>query len=105
MSYKPFDSWESEYLNFEEDDHYEGKTKRLVIVSKRHLYILGEIKWHGPWRQYCFFPSPDAHTVWNNRCLDDVQVVIKTLMAEYRQAKHDRERELALNASFEGDDS
>jgi hypothetical protein len=81
MSYKPWDSWDSEYLTFEEDDHYEGKTKRLVIVSKRHLMILGEIKWHGPWRQYCFFPSP-AHTVWNKGCLDDVQVVIKALMDE-----------------------
>lgn len=77
---------ESKYLSFEEDDHYEGKTKRIVIVSKSKLMILGEIKWHGPWRQYCFFPgSPNtgtAITIWNDGCLEDVKAVIKSLMEE-----------------------
>lgn len=81
MSYRPWDdSWDSEYLSFEEDDHYQGKTKRLLVVSKRKLEILGEIKWYGPWRQYVFFP--EEATIWNDRCLEDVQEVIKALMAE-----------------------
>lgn len=80
MSYRPWDSWDSEYLSFEEDDHYKGKTKRLLVVSKRKLEILGEIKWYGPWRQYVFFP--EEATIWNDRCLEDVQEVIKALMAE-----------------------
>jgi len=32
--------------------------------------LLGEVKWYGPWRQYCFFP--EMATVFNNTCLDDV---------------------------------
>lgn len=47
----------SEYSSFEEDDHYEGKTKRIVVISKRNLNILGEIKWYGPWIQYAFLPK------------------------------------------------
>lgn len=60
----------SEYLNFEEDDHYEGKTKRIVITSKKHLEILGEIKWYGPWRQYAFYPL--ENTIWNKQCMKDI---------------------------------
>ncbi len=41
---------------------------------------LHEIKWYGRWRQYCFFPEEGA--IWNTRCLEDVQEVIKALMDE-----------------------
>jgi len=75
----------SEYLNFEVDDHYEGKTKRIVVVSKRHLSILGEIKWYGPWRQYTFFP--EEATIWNTVCLEDIQTEIKRLMDERAQER------------------
>lgn len=68
---------ESEYLNFELDDHYEGKTERVVVVAKKRLEILGEIKWFGRWRQYAFFP--EGSTVWNKTCLDDVQNCIELL--------------------------
>jgi hypothetical protein len=80
MSYKPWDSWDSEYLTFEEDDHYEGKTKLLYVQSKRKIEILAVIKWYGPWRQYCFYPMPE--TIWNKGCMEDVQTVIKALMDE-----------------------
>jgi hypothetical protein len=73
----------SEYLNFEEDDHYEGKTKRIVVVSKRHLDILGEIKWYGAWRQYTFWPA--EKTIWNTQCMDDIILYIKKLMDERRK--------------------
>jgi hypothetical protein len=73
---------ESKYLSFEEDDHYEGKTKRIVIVSKRKFAILGEIKWYGPWRQYAFFP--EEATIWNPECMIEVLDCIARLMAERR---------------------
>jgi len=72
----------SKYLNFEEDDHWGHKTKRIVIVSKRHVDILGDIRWYGRWRQYAFFP--EAKTVWNPECMRDVQECIARLMAERR---------------------
>jgi hypothetical protein len=57
-----------------------GKTKVIDIVNLHHHEVIGEIKWFGRWRQYCFFPI--AETVWNKTCLDDVQEVIKKLMDE-----------------------
>jgi hypothetical protein len=66
-----------------EDDHYEGKTKRIVILSKRHWSILGEIRWYGAWRQYTFRPDPE--TIWNTKCLEDVQKCIRVLMDERKK--------------------
>ena len=70
----------SKWLSFEEDDHYEGKTRRMVVVSKKHLNILGEIKWYTNWRQYAFFPEPG--TVWNPECMKDIQDEIARLMKQ-----------------------
>lgn len=69
---------ENKYISFELDDHYEGKTERVIVVSKKYFDILGEIKWFGKWRQYAFFPDP--HTVWNPECLEDVQACIDVLV-------------------------
>ena len=55
-----------------------GKTEIWNVISKKNEFILGQIKWHGPWRQYCFFPSP--HTVFNPACMSDIQKAIKILM-------------------------
>jgi hypothetical protein len=73
---------DSKYLSFELDDHYEGKTERVTIVSKKHIAILGEIRWFGRWRQYAFFPG--ANTVWNPECMDDVKACIDVLVFRYR---------------------
>lgn len=70
----------SQYLSFWRDNHYQGRTVRIVVTSKRHLAILGEIKWFGRWRQYAFFP--EIETVWNPECLDDVNECIARLTQE-----------------------
>ena len=44
--------------------------------------LLGEIKWHGAWRQFCFFPTND--TLWSDGCLADVRSFLKRLRAERR---------------------
>ncbi|GAG50243.1 unnamed protein product, partial [marine sediment metagenome] len=48
-----------------------GKTEIWDVLSKSSGYILGEIRWYGPWRQYCF--SPVANSVFNNTCMSDIQ--------------------------------
>ena len=55
-----------------------GKTEIWNIISKSSGFILGQIKWYGQWRQYCFWPTP--HCVFNNTCMSDVQLMIKELM-------------------------
>lgn len=76
---------ESEYLKFERDPGEEqGRTTQVwLVISRRHDVVLGRIAWYGRWRQYVFYPEPD--TVWNPACLEDVNRVIKRLMAERRR--------------------
>ena len=55
-----------------------GKTEIWNILSKSSGFILGQIKWYGPWRSYCFFPS--ATSIFNVACMTDIQNAIKELM-------------------------
>jgi len=75
---------ETQYLVFEELPT-KTKTKYITVTNKRSQDIIGEIKWYGSWRQYCFFPEFD--TVWNNGCLTDVLEVINTLMEDRKKSK------------------
>lgn len=79
-----FPGFTSEYLSFELDDHYEGKTERVTVISKKRLEILGEIKWFGRWRQYAFFPADG--TIWNSQCLEDVDGCLETLALRRNRA-------------------
>ena len=38
---------------------------------------LGEIKWYGPWRQYCYFPTVQA--VYSVGCFEDINAFIGQL--------------------------
>ncbi len=68
---------ESKYMEFDKTGDT-GKTEIWNILSKSNGYILGQIKWYGAWRQYCFFPS--ALCIFNNSCLSDIQKFTKELM-------------------------
>lgn len=59
------------YLQFEPREP-EGKRKTVIVdvVSVSSGTTLGEIRWHGPWRQFCFFPTP--HTLFNKDCLREI---------------------------------
>jgi hypothetical protein len=70
---------ETQYLSFQLVPT-KGTTKRVAVVNRHHQETIGEIKWFGSWRQYCFFPY--AETIWNTTCMEDVQGVIKDLMNE-----------------------
>lgn len=70
---------ETEYLKFIVVPQ-RSKTKIIDIINIRHDEVIGEIKWFGRWRQYCFYPNDN--TIWNKTCLDDVQEVIYILMNE-----------------------
>jgi hypothetical protein len=62
------------YLTFNEYPSPTGKTTIASINSRRSGELLGEIRWHGPWRQYCFFP--EKRTIWNRGCMFEIQVQI-----------------------------
>ena len=71
------DTIKSRYLEFDRIG-YTGKTDVWDVLSKSQESILGKIKWYGPWRQYCFFPSPN--TIFNPECMADISKKIKELM-------------------------
>lgn len=62
---------------------FTGKTEIYQIVSKHHSNVLGEIKWFGRWRQYCFFPYKE--TVFNNQCMKDICKFIDDLMLQRKE--------------------
>ena len=67
----------SKYLEFDYVGST-GKTDIWNVLSKTSGYILGQIKWYGAWRQYCFWPSPQ--TIFNPQCMLDINQAIKQLM-------------------------
>lgn len=70
---------ETEHLRFTFGLSKSGRTIVAKIISRRTDQVLGEIKWHGPWRQYGFYPG-NITTVWNRTCMDEVHGVITELM-------------------------
>lgn len=68
---------ESKYLRFDRVG-WTGKTDVWNVLSKSEGTVLGQIKWFGAWRQYCFYPSPN--TVFNPQCMRDICQVISGLM-------------------------
>ena len=71
----------SQYLEFDLVGDT-GKTTIWNILSKSSGFILGKVKWYGPWRQYSFFPT--AETIFNKECMKDISSCIGILMDERR---------------------
>ncbi len=59
------------YLAFQELIRVEGrKTAVYSCRNKRSGEELGQIRWYGAWRQYCYFPTVQA--VYSAGCLRDI---------------------------------
>jgi hypothetical protein len=54
-----------------------GKTNKYAVTSNRGGIALGEIRWHGRWRQYTFFPATE--TLYSRGCLRDIADFIESL--------------------------
>jgi hypothetical protein len=67
------------YIHFEEIP-LPRKTSTWSIRNNKSGSLLGVIKWYGPWRQYCFFPSSYGEVVFNKGCLEDINDFITQLM-------------------------
>ncbi len=60
----------SNYLRFDPGVSLSGKTKVWNVVNPIKALILGNIKWYGAWRKYCFCPNDD--TIFDPDCLDEI---------------------------------
>ncbi len=61
---------DNEYFQVTEEKLENRKTPIYHIISKRSNLEIGQIKWYGAWRKYCFFP--DEYTVWDRKCLKEL---------------------------------
>lgn len=59
-----------------------GKTERYTCQNRRSAGELGEVKYYGAWRQYCYFPT--AQAVYSKGCLDDISHFVARLNAIQR---------------------
>lgn len=62
-----------------------GITKIFKIISKEGDLDLGTIKWYSAWRCYAFYP--EANTIFEKDCLQDITDFIKNLMEERKKIK------------------
>ena len=65
-----------------------AKTNVYDVISKCGVCVLGQIKWHGPWRHYCFHPTTDFETVHSDRCMIDIGNFIMKLNEEHKSQKN-----------------
>ena len=57
------------YINFVELTPNPA-TKRWAVMPEDGSAQIGMVKWHGPWRKYCFFPM--GETVFEQVCLREI---------------------------------
>lgn len=76
--------WESEFFKVIEGTIPNRKTN-IYFIKNNSGCCIGEIRWYGPWRKFCFFPAPD--TIWDNKCINAVYESIKYITDKYKQNK------------------
>jgi hypothetical protein len=64
----------AKWIKFEPFLHVEGrKTVIWRVISTSDIgVLLGDIRWYGRWRRYCFFPNNDLALVFEQDCLRDI---------------------------------
>lgn len=73
---------ESKYLDFiEVGKSPTGRTLKIEVRSK-NMVPMGEVKWYGQWRKYCFYPL--TLRVLDEHCLDDIAKFIVEKTREHR---------------------
>lgn len=79
----------SKWIEFvKTDKHPNKKTEVWMCWSKNDGSFLGEVKWHGAWRQYTFHTHCRWNTVWNTECLQDLSNFVANMTRLHRDAKH-----------------
>jgi len=77
-----------EYISFDEKDVPGRKTKVWECSNNKSNVVLGIVKWHPQWRQYCYFPT--AQAVYSAGCLKDIADFIQKAMADRQINKAQR---------------
>ena len=89
-------TWQSpKYFQPTENTVYSGEyffiTKIVEVKRKTPIYYvfeyntncIGEIKWYGPWRKFCFYPDKD--TIWDSKCLMQIVEQLDIINLKYKE--------------------
>ena len=69
------------YLKFIELNQKQKRiTKWFTVYNEVTKDDIGEIKWNGAWRQYCFYPDYSTH--WARGCLKEIVEFMEELMEQ-----------------------
>ena len=74
----------SEYMTVARLDAGENRTGKWRITSRSSGADLAEIKWYGPWRQYCLFP---INALFNATCLESLVDFLRALNKEHHDKR------------------
>ena len=61
------------------------KTDTFTVIANDGGVDLGEVKFYGAWRKFCFFPNHD--TVFEQDCLRDIAIFCEQQTAAWRASK------------------
>lgn len=75
----------SDYFQIEEETIIKRKTPIYHIISKHSNTEIGQVKWYGAWRKFCFFP--EKGTIWDNKCIKDLLDFICNVNEKKKEVK------------------
>lgn len=81
---------ESRYLNFKEVGRTPSGITAIIEVSNKAGVIIGEVKWYGSWRKYCF--NTVQGIVLDEHCMKDIidYMIEKTIAQKDLKSKAQR---------------
>lgn len=62
------------------------KTRIVNVLNRRSRDVLGQIRWYGSWRQYCFFPS--EATIFNPTCMARITREVVDMQVAHMEASN-----------------
>lgn len=72
----------SRFMRIDMDEIKGRKTPIFRILESTTLGELGEIKWHAPWREFCFFP--EGGCVFDSGCLAKIVDWVRAANEQYK---------------------
>jgi hypothetical protein len=72
------------YLTFQDGgESFSGKTKIWRVMTVAGGTELGQIKWYGPWRRYCFYTEEPM--IFDHTWLEEILGFVGRVNAEHRE--------------------
>jgi hypothetical protein len=76
------------WIHIQSEPHPKGKTMVHWVYSKETQFTLGEIRWYGRWRKYCFFPV--ISSLFEQDCLRDIADFCENATKEHWESKKEK---------------